>query len=146
MANVATLFDHFSGITDKKIPWHELSEMDRKSFEPYMINRILSQNPDYIELVDMLQQYTIGVLDKKHVYQLYYELLPRRKTFSKYIKGKSENKYNNELVMFVAERFLVNKRTAVEYLDMIPEEDVKTELRKYGHSDSSIKQLLKREK
>ncbi len=146
MANAASIFDHLSGITDKKLPWSKLSEADQKSFSPYLINRWLSQNPDYIELVDILQRYTIGVLDKKHVYQLYYELLPRQKTFSKYIKGKSEDKYNDELVMFVAERFSVNKRTAAEYLDMIPEEDVKSELRKYGHTDSSIKQLLKKKK
>jgi hypothetical protein len=144
MTKVATIFDHLSGITDKKIPWHDLSEADQKSFNVYLVNRWLSQNPEYIELVDVLQQYTIGVLDKQHVYQLYYELLPRQKTFSKYIKGKSEDKYNEELVMFIAERFSVNTRTAAEYLDMIPEEDVKAELRKYGHNDSSIKQLLKK--
>ena len=69
----ATLFDHLANITWKKIPWSKLTESDQKSFSPYLINRWLSMNMDYIELVDMFQQYTIGPLSKKHVYQLYFD-------------------------------------------------------------------------
>jgi hypothetical protein len=29
---VASIFDHLSFITDKKVPWSELSDMDKKSF------------------------------------------------------------------------------------------------------------------
>jgi len=36
-----SLFDHLSGITDKKVKWDSLSELDHKSFSPYMINRFL---------------------------------------------------------------------------------------------------------
>ena len=63
----ATLFDHLANITWKKKPWSELSESDQKSFTPYLINRWLSMNPDYIEIVDMFQQYTIGPLNKKGI-------------------------------------------------------------------------------
>jgi hypothetical protein len=90
MKKPATIFDQLANLTHKKVAWGKLNEVDQKSFSPYIINRWLSMNPDYIELVDMLQQYTIGLLDKKQVYQLYYELLPQQKTFSKYIKGKKE--------------------------------------------------------
>ena len=71
----ATLFDHLANITWKKKPWSELTETDQKSFSPYLINRWLSMNMNYIELVDMFQQYTIGPLKKKHVYQLYFDFL-----------------------------------------------------------------------
>jgi hypothetical protein len=110
MKKPATIFDQLANLTHKKVAWNELSEMDQKSFSPYIINRWLSMNPDYIELVDMLQQYTIGLLDKKQVYQLYYELLPKVKTFSKYIKGKKGNKYQPELVKFICDRFWVNNK------------------------------------
>ena len=69
----ATIFDHLGNITWKKTPWDTLDEASQKSFSPYLINRWLSMNPDYIEIVDMFQQYTIGPLSKKHVYQLYFD-------------------------------------------------------------------------
>ena len=74
----ATLFDHLANITWKKKPWSELSETDQKSFSPYLINRWLSMNINYIELVDMFQQYTIGPLNKKHVYELYFDFMPKQ--------------------------------------------------------------------
>ena len=46
-------------------------------------------HPDLIEIVDMFQQYTIGPLSKKHVYQLYHDILPKKKMYAKYIKGKN---------------------------------------------------------
>ena len=81
----ATIFDHLANITWKKKPWSELTELDQKSFSPYLINRWLSMNSDLIEIVDMFQQYTIGPLSKKHVYQLYLDFLPKAKMFAKYI-------------------------------------------------------------
>jgi len=44
------IFEHISGITDKKTPWDVLSDADKKSFTPYIINRWLSMNIDFIEL------------------------------------------------------------------------------------------------
>lgn len=141
-----TIFDHLANLTHKKVSWDSLSEVDQKSFSPYIINRFLSMNPDYIELVDMLQQYTIGLLDKKQVYQLYYELLPKVKTFSKYIKGKKGNKYQPELVKFICDRFWVNKQEASDYLELLPKEELVSELKRYGNDDANIKRLLKKPK
>ena len=146
MKKPATIFDHLANLTHKKVSWDSLSEVDQKSFSPYIINRWLSMNPDYIELVDMLQQYTIGLLDKKQVYQLYYELLPKVKTFSKYIKGKKGNKYQPELVKFICDRFWVNKQEASDYLELLPKEELVSELKRYGNDDANIKRLLKKPK
>ena len=52
----ATIFDHLANITWKKKDWNSISELDQKSFSPYLINRWLSMNPDLIEIVDMFQQ------------------------------------------------------------------------------------------
>ena len=76
----ATIFDHLANITWKKTNWNKLDEASQKSFSPYLINRWLSMNPNYIEIVDMFQQYTIGPLSKKHVYQLYLDFLPKQKS------------------------------------------------------------------
>lgn len=146
VTKAATIFDHLSNITDKKKDWSSLSEADRKSFSPYLINRWLSMDPDLIEIVNEFQHYTIGVLDVKHVYQLYHDLLPKRKFFTKYIKGKSEDKYNKDLIEFIADHYTVSKREATEYISMMIDLD-STELvdilSKYGKTDKEIKNLLK---
>lgn len=142
----ATIFDHLSHITEKKTPWDKLSEADQKSFSPYLINRWLSMNMDLIEIVDMFQQYTIGELDRKHVYQLYQELLPKRKMYNKYIKAKDSDKYNKELLEFVAKHYQISIREATEYVAMMlgmDKELVIDILRKYGKTDKEIKSLMK---
>ena len=142
----ATIFDHLSHITEKKTPWDKLSEADQKSFSPYLINRWLSMNMDLIEIVDMFQQYTIGELDRKHVYQLYQELLPKRKMYNKYIKAKDSDKYNKELLEFVAKHYQISIREATEYVAMMLNMDkelVVDILRKYGKTDKEIKSLMK---
>ena len=139
----ATLFDHLANITWKKKPWSELSETDQKSFSPYLINRWLSMNINYIELVDMFQQYTIRPLNKKHVYQLYFDFLPKQKSFNKYIKGKKQDKYNKELVKLIANHYQVAKIEAEEYISLLEQTEISSLLKKYGKTDKEIKGLLK---
>ena len=139
----ATLFDHLANITWKKKPWSELSETDQKSFSPYLINRWLSMHINYIELVDMFQQYTIGPLNKKHVYQLYFDFLPKQKSFNKYIKGKKQDKYNKELVKLIANHYQVAKIEAEEYISLLEQTEISSLLKKYGKTDKEIKGLLK---
>ena len=145
----ATLFDHLSFITDKKVSWDSLSDVDKKSFSPYMINRFLSMNRDFIELVNEFQKYTIGTLESREVYKLYSDVLPKQKQFNKYIKGKKSDKYNPELVELIANHYLISEQVAVEYLDMLFEtilNTVKEIVKKYGKSDKEISKLLKIEK
>ena len=144
MKKTATIFDHLGNITWKKTPWETLDEASQKSFSPYLINRWLSMNPDYIEIVDMFQQYTIGPLSKKHVYQLYFDFLPKQKTFNKYIKGKKAGKYNKDLVKFIAGHYEVAKSEAEEYLGLLDKGEIISMLKKYGKTEKEAKSLLKK--
>ena len=133
----ATIFDHISGITSKKKAWDKLSEADQKSFAPYIIKTI-----------DMLQRYTIGPLSKKHVYQLYYDILPNANVRAKYIKGKKMDKYNKDLVNFVKDNYQINSREAEEYVDLFKKTDgginhLTKLLKMHGKTDKEIKKLLK---
>ena len=110
------IFEHISGITDKKTPWDVLSDIDKKSFTPYIINRWLSMNMDFIELVNELQRYTIGQISNEETYKLYYDILPKQKQFNKYIKGKKADKYNPALVELLSQHFLVSEAEAMEYI------------------------------
>ena len=144
----ATIFDHIAGITSKKKPWDKLSEVDQKSFTPYIINRWLSMHPDLIETIDALQQYTIGPLSKKHVYQLYYDILPNANVRAKYIKGKKVNKFNKELVKFVKDHYEINSHEAEEYIDIFRRTtsglgNLVDIMKGYGKTEKEIKKLLK---
>jgi len=142
----ATIFDHLSNITFKKKDWNSLSELDQKSFSPYLINRWLSMDMDFIEIVDMFQKYTIGPLDKKHVYQLYHDILPKMKIYNKYIKGKKAKEYNKDLLEMLTSHYQISKRDAKLYIDFWKEngiEDLKNLLKGYGKTEKEIKQWLK---
>jgi hypothetical protein len=148
MKKPASIFDHLANITNKKTAWSTLSESDRKSFSPYLINRWLSMHPDLIEIVDMFQQYTIGPLSKKHVYQLYHDILPKQRMFAKYIKGKKVDKYNPELVKFLANCLQCGKTDAEEFIGILlptvsGRDNLIKLLKTYGHTDKEIKKLLK---
>ena len=139
----ATIFDHLANITWKKTPWNTLNEASQKSFSPYLINRWLSMNPDLIEIVDMFQQYTIGPLSKKHVYQLYLDFLPKAKMFAKYIKGKKMNKYNKDLVTVIANHYQIARIEAEQYIDLMEQSEITELLKRYGKQEKEIKILLK---
>ena len=139
----ATIFDHIAGITHKKKLWDKLSEADQKSFSPYIINRWLSMHPDLIETIDLLQRYTIGPLSKKHVYQLYYDVLPNANVRAKYIKGKKQDKYNKDLVKFIANHYQIAKIEAEEYIGLLTKDDLTSILKQYGKTEKEIKKLLK---
>ena len=100
-------------------------------------------NMDYIELVDMFQQYTIGPLSKKHVYQLYFDFLPKQKSFNKYIKGKKMSKYNKNLVTVIANHYQIARAEAEIYIDMMEQDEISDLLKKYGKQEKEIKVLLK---
>ena len=144
----ATIFDHIAGITHRKKSWDKLSEADQKSFSPYIINRWLSMHPDLIETIDALQQYTIGPLSKKHVYQLYYDILPNANVRAKYIKGKKVNKFNKELVKFVKDHYEISSQEAEEYVGIFIRttsgiENLVDIMKSYGKTEKEIKKLLK---
>lgn len=142
-----TIFEHISNITDKKLSITKYSEKNLKSWSSYLINRWLSMNYDLIEIVNEFQRYTIGILTPKETYQLYYDILPKQKFYSKYIKGKKQDKYNSQLVDLFAKHYNCSKSDAIEYLDILTltnkSLDIERIIKLYGKSDKEVKQLLK---
>ncbi len=147
----ATIFDHMNFISDKKIKWDTLSDIDRKSFSSYMINRFLSMNYDLIEVVAEFQKYTVGLLEPREVYNLYSDLLPKAKLpFCKYVKSKKSASYKDELVSYIQKHFSVSYNESVQYLDIYFMDENKLNdlinlLQKYGKTEKEIKNLLKTE-
>jgi hypothetical protein len=139
----ATIFDFIGGVTDKKKAWDKWSESDQKKFSVYIVNRWLSMRMELTELVNELQTYTIGLLRPQETYKLYHELLPNNKAFAKYIKGKSEDKYDAALVSQIAEHYQVSKTEAADYVDLMDKTSCERILTMYGYSEGEKKKLLK---
>tara|TARA_Y100001963_G_scaffold134891_1_gene195932 strand:- start:165 stop:581 length:417 start_codon:yes stop_codon:yes gene_type:complete len=136
------IFDWLNEITLHKKSWDSFSEEDHKSFNTFIINRFLSMNKDWIEIVNMLQQYTIG-MESKDVYNLYVNMIPKGKRFLRYIKGKKDKKYNKELINILCNYFECSKLEVIQYMDLLSKEQIKNTLIMYGKNKKEIKTLLK---
>ena len=138
-----TIFQHLSGIKEKKQSWESLTEMDKKSFSPFIINRWLSMNMDLLPIINELQKYTIGTLSARDTYKLYLDFLPKKKTFDKYVKGKKSSKYNKDMLAYLSQWYGVSQSEVKDYLEILSKDEVKTILKKYGLTDKEIKVLSK---
>ena len=143
MAKAKTIFEHLSGIKEKKVSWNSLPDMDKKTFSPFIINRWLSMNTDLLPIVNILQKYTIGLLSARDVYKVYFDYLPKQKTFDQYIKGKGTGKHNKEMLLHLSNWYGVSQREVIDYLDILSKDDIINILMKYGLTAKESKKLLK---
>ena len=138
-----TIFDWINQMLVTKKHWDEFTEDEQKKFSPFIINRWLSMEPEFIEFVNYFQKYAIGTLEPREVYKWYCDILPKGKRFNKYIKGKRDKKYDKELVDIISSHFECSKLQTKEYLGLIIKEELKEILEKYGKDKKTIKRLCK---
>jgi len=138
-----TIFDWINQILVKKTHWNEFTEDEQKKFSPFIINRWLSMDKDFLEIVNFFQKYSIGTLEPREVYKWYCDMLPKGKRFNKYIKGKKDKKYNAELIDIMVTNFECSKSQVKDYLDLIAKDELIEILEKYGMNEKTIKRLLK---
>jgi len=134
------IFDWLNQITYEKQPWNSFTEEDKKPFEPYMIHRFLSMNPDYIEFVNLVQVFP--VTDKEKIYNIYLYMIPKKKMFLKYIKS-SKTKKQEKLLGYIASYYECSLGEANEYIDILREHGVKNILNQLGVDEKEQKKLLK---
>ena len=142
------LFDHINALflSDKNY-FTKLSDPDKKSFSTYMVNRFLSMHQDLIDAVNYFQRFNHD-LEPSIVFKLYYDILPKKKLYLKYIKAVHETKVNPDLVTFLSEHYRVSKEEAEDYLRIYLMSDTyKVELihllQSYGYDLQKIQELMK---
>ena len=64
----ATIFDFINGMTHEKKEWSKYTDIDKKKFSPFIVNRWLSMKMELIEVINQLQKYTIGLLSPRDAY------------------------------------------------------------------------------
>ena len=138
-----TIIDWMNQLLVHKKHWNEFTEDEQKKFSPFIINRWLSMDKDFLEIVNYFQKYSIGTLEPREVYKWYCDMLPKGKRFNKYIKGKKDKKYNTELIDIMVQHFECSKSQVKDYLDLIAKDELMEILEKYGMNEKTIKRLLK---
>ena len=127
-----TIFDWVNNILVYKKPWDEFTEDEQKKFSPFIINRWLSMDKDFIEIVNFFQKYAIGTLESREVYNWYCDILPKGKRFNKYIKGKKNKKYDKEMINIISNHFEVSKQESKDYIDLLDKKEIKEIYKMYG--------------
>ena len=140
-----SLFDHINHITSKQTKgyWDSLNETEKKQWSNYMIHRFLSMKMEYVDVVNEIQRYN---LKPKDLYKLYTNVLPKKKEWLRYVKGKKTMKYEKWVVEIVAKHYESSLSEAKEYLDVFysteqNKANLKTILQKYGVDPKEVKKL-----
>jgi hypothetical protein len=135
-----SIFDWLKEITYNKSPWNSFTEEDRESFNPYMIHRFLSMNPDYVDFVNTVQ--TVPYTNKERVYNIYLYTIPKKDMWLKYIKS-TKTKRQEAMLKHIATYYECSLGEAEEYTDILKDTGVKSILKQLGVDDKEIKKLLK---
>lgn len=140
------IFDWANQVFYYKRDWNTFNEKERKSFQSYMINRIVSMNKDYIQIVNYFQKYSIGLLESREVYKWYCDILPKKKQWNKYIKNKQQKNYEVWLIDIIRKYYKANSKESITYLNLLfQSKEGKMELKKileaYGTETKKIRKL-----
>ena len=140
MTSPTTLFEWLNEITVTKTPTENFSEESWDKFNSYMVHRYLSMYIGYIDIVNYVQK--INPTNKKQIYSIYREMIPKQKVWLKYIKSKTPKK-NAELVEYVADYFECSLGEADHYIDILRETGVRSILWKMGIDEKEQNKLVK---
>jgi hypothetical protein len=119
----ATIFNIIKRITTTKDNWCDIPEEEKNTFNNWMCNRILSMDPDYCEVVDIVQKNT-WQMKGEYLYNLYKDIIPKQYKYLKYIKAQNKKEYKIDQVEAVATYFEISKKEAKEYIDMLSKEEI----------------------
>ena len=125
-------FDHIKNLHTKKRTWDDFNDEEKKSFNVFIINKALSMNPNYLGIVNMVQNFTglNQILSQKEVFNLYYSLLPNKFRFYKWIKGEKTKK-EKEKAEYLAMHFEVSTREAYDYLKILDKKTINQIIKNY---------------
>ena len=125
-------FDHIKNLHTKQKRWEDFNDEEKKSFNVFIINKGLSMNPDYLGIVNMVQNFTglNQVISPKEVFNIYFNLLPTKFRFYKWIKG-AKSKKDKEKAEYLAMHFKVSTREAYDYLQILDKKTIKSITKNY---------------
>jgi|TARA_B100000282_G_scaffold232532_1_gene174972 hypothetical protein len=134
------IFDWLKAINNTKPPVESFTDKDWEVWNSYMIHRFISMNPDYIELVNFIQDYPPQ--NKKAIYSIYKEYIPKNNKWNKYIKSKIKEP-NQDLIKQIKKYYECSAKEAKEYLCILDQKYIKNILSSMGLEKKEITKLIK---
>ena len=125
-----TPFDHVKNLHTKKRCWEDFNDEEKKAFNVYIINKTLSFNSNYLDIVSITQKYSTDQISQKEVFNIYFSLLPNKFRFYRWIKG-AKNTKNKETAEYLAMHFKVSTREAYDYLKILDKKTIKSIIKNY---------------
>ena len=134
------IFDWLKEINITKSPVDSFKDKDWEVWNSYMVHRFLSMNRDFLEIVNFVQDYPPQ--QKKAIYQIYKEYIPKNNKWNKYIKSNIKQP-NNELLSYLSEHWECSKSEIREYLNILDNDTILSILKGMGFDKKEITKLLK---
>lgn len=140
---IKNIFGWLEEITVNKSPLSSISDESWDTWNSYMVHRYVSMNQDYIDIANLVQK--INPQNKKQIYSIYKEMIPKRKMWLKYIKNEAK-KEQKELEEYVAKYFDCSLGEAEHYIDILRGTGVKSILNEMGIDSKESDKLIKKAK
>lgn len=109
-----TPFDWLKQITVEKREWNSFTEEEQSGFNSFIINKALSFNKDYIQIVEIAMMYPMPP-DK--LYDFYKDTIPKKSIWNKWVK--SQEVFNEEELKFISEYFECSQRESKDILNVL---------------------------
>ena len=139
-----SIFDHLNDISFGKNPnyFTNLTEKEKKDYSIYMIQRYLSMEKGYTNGIAYIDKFAFNCLDKEMYHKLVQNLIPKSKSFFKYIKKDKTDKKNELVIQYLAKKFEISKLEAEQYLQFLDSNDMKKLLQSYGVEEKMIEKSI----
>jgi len=140
---IKNIFGWLEEITVNKSPLSSISDESWDTWNSYMVHRYVSMNQDYVDIANLVQK--INPQNKKQIYSIYKEMIPKRKMWLKYIKNEVK-KEQKELEEYIAKYFDCSLGEAEHYIDILRGTGVREILNEMGVESKESDKLIKKAK
>ena len=140
---IKNIFGWLEEITVNKSPLSSISDESWDTWNSYMVHRYVSMNQDYVDIANLVQK--INPQNKKQIYSIYKEMIPKRKMWLKYIKNEVK-KEQKELEEYIAKYFDCSLGEAEHYIDILRGTGVREILNEMGVKSKESDKLIKKAK
>ena len=113
-----TPFDWVKQITVEKREWNSFTEEEQSNFNPFIINKALSFNKDYIQVVEMAMVYP---MPPQKLYEFYRDVIPKKPIWNKWIKGQVN--FDEEELKFISEYFECSQRESKDIVTLLDSQE-----------------------
>ena len=133
------IWDWLKQINYTKADPNTFSDKDWELWNSYMVHRFLSMNINFVDIVNEVQ--SINPQNKKEIYTIYREYIPKNNKWNKYIKSNVKQP-KTELLEKLSNLWKCSKLEIKEYLNILDKHEIISILGSMGLEKKEIKTLL----